>query len=93
MRVNNLFPNHHFPFHCILGAGDLFRLLRQVFRLSNHPKKAMLTPKSFSPGMTVEELDGKVVTPLDEGWVFGVEGVEDWDAAMKVLRMEGEAGD
>ena len=41
--------------------------------------------------MTVEELDGKVVTPLDEGWVFGVEGVEDWDAAMRVLRMEGEA--
>ena len=43
------------------------------------------------PGMTVEELDGKVVVPNDEGWVFGVEGVEDWDAAMRVLRMEGEA--
>ena len=42
--------------------------------------------------MTVEELDGKVLVPNDEGWVFGVEGVEDWDAAMRVLRMEGEAG-
>ena len=29
--VNNLFPNHHFPFHRVLGARDFFRLLRQVF--------------------------------------------------------------
>ena len=38
------------------------------------------------PGMTVEELDGKILIPHDENWVFGANTAEDWDVAMRTAR-------
>ena len=38
------------------------------------------------PSMTVEELDGKILTPYDENWVFGANSPKDWDTAMRVAR-------
>ena len=40
------------------------------------------------PSMTVEELDGKVLTPHNENWIFGANTTEDWDAAMKIAKLE-----
>lgn len=45
------------------------------------------------PGMTVEELDGKVLIPRDGNWIFGADTMDDWDAAMRVRRLEEEAED
>ena len=39
------------------------------------------------PSMTVEELDGKILTPHDENWTFGANTPEDWDLAMRAARL------
>lgn len=39
------------------------------------------------PSMTVEELDGKILTPHDENWIFGANTTEDWDAAMSIAKL------
>ena len=45
------------------------------------------------PNMTVEELDGKILTPHDENWIFGANTSEDWDVAMRTARLEANASD
>ena len=42
-------------------------------------------------GMTVEELDGKILAPRDEKWVFGVATPEDWQVAMRTARLGADA--
>ena len=45
------------------------------------------------PSMTVEELDGKILTPRDGSETFGAETPEDWDVAMRTARLGVEASD
>lgn len=45
------------------------------------------------PSMTVEELDGKILTPLKESWTFGANTPEDWDVAMSAARLGVVASD
>lgn len=42
-------------------------------------------------GMTVEELDGKILAPRDENWTFGVTTPEDWHVAMRTARLGADA--
>lgn len=44
--------------------------------------KENVTRGSFGPSRVVRSMGGRILTPLDEKWIFGVNTPETWEAAM-----------